>query len=196
MFSSFFALMLRSTRRGGAGHLPPMPCSSAGNTGADVADHGSGDLDVAVHLLRFDVDLDECLRSGLAPGLAFAVRQKPVEACADQHDDIGILQHRRARGAGTLRMGVGQKPLGHAHRQKRNAALLHQRANVVVGLRVSRTFAENDQRTLSALENIERARDRRRRGYLRRRRVDNLDSDLAPASASITCAKSLAGRSR
>src|SRR2546430_10370372 len=79
-------------------------------TGADVADHWGCDLDIGVHLLGLDVDLDELLR-GLAPALAFAVRQQPVEARADQHHDVGVLQHRRARGAGALRMGVGQQAL-------------------------------------------------------------------------------------
>ena len=54
------------------------------DAGADIADHRGGDLDVAVHLLGLDVDLDELLRR-LAPGLALAVRQQPVEAGADQH---------------------------------------------------------------------------------------------------------------
>jgi hypothetical protein len=44
------------------------------HAGADIADQRSHDLDIAVHLLGLDVDLDELLRSGLAPGLALAVR--------------------------------------------------------------------------------------------------------------------------
>ena len=106
----------------------------------------------------------------VAPGLALAVRQQPVEARADQHDDVGVLQHGRARRARALRMRVGQQALGHAHRQERNAALLDERADRVVGLRVGRALAEDDQRPLGALEHIERALDRIRRGNLRRRR--------------------------
>ena len=114
----------------------------------------------------------------LAPVLALAVRQQPVEARADQHDDVGFLQHGRACRTRTLRMGVGQQALGHAHRQERNAALLDQSADIVIGLRIGRAFAENDQRTLGALEHVERALDRSRCGDLRRRRVDDLDERL------------------
>ena len=96
---------------------------------------------------------------GSPQALALAVRQQPVQAGADQHHDVGVLQHRRARGARALRMGVGQQALGHAHRQERNAALLDQRADRVIGLRVGRAFAENDQRTLGAFEDVERALD-------------------------------------
>ncbi len=44
------------------------------HAGADIADHGSDDLDVAVHLPGLDVDLDELLRR-VAPALSLAVRQ-------------------------------------------------------------------------------------------------------------------------
>ena len=128
--------------------------------GADVADHRRDDLDVRVHLLRLDVDLDEFLRR-VAPGLALAVRQEPVEPSADQHHDVGVLQHRRARRARALRMRVGQKALGHAHRQERYAAFFDQGADLLVGLRVCRPFAENNQGALGALQDIERTRDRR-----------------------------------
>ena len=49
---------------------------------------------------------------------------------------------------------------------------------VVIGLRVGRALAEDDQRALGALEDIERALDGGRRGNLRRRRVDDLDQRL------------------
>ncbi len=145
--------------------------------GADVADHGSDDLDVAVHLLRLDVDLDELLRR-VAPGLALAVRQEPVEPGADQHHDVGVLQHRRACRAGALRMRVGQKSLGHAHRQERDAGLFDQGTDLVVGLRVGRAFAENNQRALGALQEIERTRDSGRSRTLGWCRVNDLDERL------------------
>ena len=72
-------------------------------------------------------------------------------------------------------MGIGQEPLGHAHRQEGRAALFDKRANVVVGLRISRAFAENDQRTLGAFKDIQRAPNRGRCGYLGGRRVDDPD---------------------
>src|SRR3712207_8938072 len=58
-------------------------------------------------------------------------------ARADQHDDVRILQDRRARGARALRMRVGQEALGHTHGQERDAALLDERADRVVGDRKS-----------------------------------------------------------
>ena len=106
------------------------------------------------------------------------MRQKPVEAGADQQHDIGILQHHRARRARRLRMRVRQQTLGHAHRQVRNAALLDQGADLLIGLRVGRTLAEDDQGALGSLQHVERALDRGWGGKLGRRRVDDLDERL------------------
>ena len=75
-------------------------------------------------------------------------------------------------------MQVGQQSLGHAHRQERRAALLDEGADRVVGLGVGGALAEDDERTLCALEHIERALDRIGRRNLRRRRVDHLDQRL------------------
>ena len=77
-------------------------------------------------------------------------------------------------------MRIGQKPLAHAHRQERDAALLDQSADRVIGLRVCRAFAENDQRTLGALQYIERTFDSSRCWNLRRRRVDHLHERFLP----------------
>ena len=153
------------------------------DAGADVADDGRGDLDVGVHLLRLDVDLDEFLRRA-APGLALAVREQPVEARPDQHDDVAVLQHGGARRAGAQRMRVGQEALAHAHRQERDAALLDEGADRIVGLRVGRALAENDERALGALEHIERALDRIGGRDLRGRRVDHLHERL-PAGLRV-----------
>jgi hypothetical protein len=72
-------------------------------------------------------------------------------------------------------MRIGQKPLGHAHRQERDAALLDQGPDLVVCLRIGSTLAENDQRTLGALQHIEGAVDGGWSRELSRRRIDNLD---------------------
>ncbi len=104
--------------------------------------------------------------------------KQPVEPRADQHHDVGILQHRRARRARALRMRVGQKPLGHAHRQERRAALFDQSADRIVGLRIGGALAEDDQRALGAFEHIERALDGIGSRNLSRRRVDDLDQRL------------------
>ena len=77
-------------------------------------------------------------------------------------------------------MGVGQQALGHAHRQEGNAALFDQRADVVVGLRIGRALAEDDQRAFGAFQHIERALDRIGRRNLRRRRVDHFHQRFLP----------------
>ena len=133
----------------------------------DVADDRRIDAHVAVGFLRRDVDLDELLaaprlRRRAAPCLALALREQPVETRADQHHDVGPGQHVRAcRGRGLL-VRVGQESLRHGHRQVRDAGLFDERADVGVGLRVRRALAEDDQRTLGALQQIERALARRR----------------------------------
>ena len=75
-------------------------------------------------------------------------------------------------------MRVRQNALGHRHRQERNAGLLNQLTDLVVDLRVGRALAQDDQGTLGALENVERALDGGRRGNLLRRGVDHLDERL------------------
>jgi hypothetical protein len=77
-----------------------------------------------------------------------------------------------------LRVGIGQDALGHAHRQERNAALFDQGADLVIGLRVGRALAENDQRALGTLEHVERTLDGGRSRKLGRCRVDDLDERL------------------
>src|SRR5476651_2096930 len=124
-----------------------------GDARSDVANDRRRDLDVAVHLPGLDVDLHELL-GRIAPGLALAVAQEPVEAGTDHHHDVGVLQYRRACGTRALRMGVGQQALGHAHRQERDAALFDQRLDRLVGLRVGSTLAEDDQRLLGGLQYI------------------------------------------
>src|ERR1700680_1992018 len=123
----------------------------------DVADDRSIDTDVAVRFLWRDVDLDKPLAAPFlaavgAPRLALGVRKQPVQARTDQHDDVGLGQHIRARCGRGLLVRVGQQALGHRHRQIGDAGLFHQRANVRIGLRVRRALAENDERTLGALE--------------------------------------------
>src|SRR5581483_7211194 len=150
---------------------------------ADIAHDRRHDLDVAVHLLGLDVDLDELLRR-IAPGLALAVAQEPIEAGADHHHHVRILEHGRARGARALRMRVGQQALGHAHRQERHARLLDEALDRLVGLRVGRALAEDDQRLPGALQDVERALHGGGRGDLRRRGIDHLDQ-RPPALARL-----------
>ena len=54
-------------------------------------------------------------------------------------------------------MGVWQQTLGHGHGQVRDAAFFNQGANVGISLSVGSAFAQHDQRTLGALEQVERA---------------------------------------
>ena len=65
-------------------------------------------------------------------------------------------------------MRVRPEALGHAHRQERNAAFFDQGADLVIGLRVCRAFAENDQGALGAFQDIERTLDSSRSGKLGR----------------------------
>ena len=81
-------------------------------------------------------------------------------------------------------MQVGQQALGHAHRQERRAALLDEILDGLVGLRIGRALAEDDQRTLGAFEHIERALDGGRGGDLRGCGVDHLDQRF-PAGIRI-----------
>ncbi|MNK97059.1 hypothetical protein D3C87_1173740 [compost metagenome] len=143
----------------------------------NVTHYGRGDGHVTVHLGRRDVDLDELLR--LAPGLAFAVRQQPVQAGADQHHHVSFRQHVRTCGRGRLRVCIGQQALGHRHRQVRNASLLDQRADIRIGASVRGTLAQQDQRALGALQQRDGTVDRVRCRELARGRVHHLDQRLA-----------------
>ena len=80
----------------------------------------------------------------------------------------------------------GSRPLAMLIGRNGTPLFSTKRADRVIGLRVGRALAEDDQRALGALQHIERALDRGRRGNLGRRRVDDLDQRLLPASASIT----------
>jgi len=148
------------------------------HAGGDVADDGRHDLDVRVHLAGLDVDLDELGRARLAPALALAVRQQPVQPGADQQHHVRVLQRRRAGRAGRERVGVGQEALGHAHRNVGDAARLHEGADRLVGLGVGGALAEHDQRPLGGFQDLERPGDRLGSGVLGRGRVDHLDQRL------------------
>ncbi len=77
-------------------------------------------------------------------------------------------------------MRVGQQALGHRHRQVGDAGLFHQRADIRIGLRVRRALAENDQRPLGALQQVERALHGVRRRDLAWRGIDHLDQRVLP----------------
>ena len=177
--------MASSHSAGGFGQFGPDRAEHGRDARADVADDRRIDADVAVRLLRRDVDLDELLAAPFlgavaAPRLALAVRKQPVQARTDHHHDVGFRQHVRARRGCGLLVRVGQQALGHRHGQVGDAGLFHQRANIRIGLRVRRALAENDERTLGAPEQIERALHGVRRRDLARRRIDDLDQRLLP----------------
>ena len=193
MLVSFFSDRLRPLRR----RLLPVVTHAAqqrGDAGADIAHQRCGDLDVAVHLARLDVDLDELLRARLPPLPALAVAEQPVEPRADHQHDVAVGEHGRARGGGALRMQVRKQALGHAHRDVRNAALLDQRADVVVGLRIGGALAEDDQRTLGAAQHVECTLDGGGAGICAGAGSITLTSERRPASTSITWPNSLRGQ--
>src|SRR5487761_1367054 len=66
-----------------------------------------------------------------------------------------------------------QQALGHRHRQERNAGLLDEGADVLVGLGVSRALAEEDERLFGLAQQGERAGDRFRRRDRSGRRIDD-----------------------
>src|SRR5207237_925090 len=83
---------------------------------------------------------------------------------------VGGGQHEGARGGGALLVRIRQQALGHRHGQIGDAGFLDERADVGVGLRVRRAFAENDQRLFRAAQQIECALHRLgRRDLLRGR---------------------------
>jgi hypothetical protein len=49
---------------------------------------------MGAEFFMLDVDLDELLRVRLAPDLALAVREQPVEAGTDQQHHVRVFQHR------------------------------------------------------------------------------------------------------
>ena len=168
---------------GGCGQLDPIDLEHGRDTGTDVADDRRIDADVAIRLLWGDVDLDELLaaprlRRSAAPRLALALRKQPIESRADQHHDVGFGQHVRTCGGCRLVVRVGQQPLCHGHREIGDARPFHQRADIGIGLRIRRALAEDDERTLGALEQIQRALHGVRRGNLARRRIDDLDKRI------------------
>jgi hypothetical protein len=168
---------------GGLGHLGADAREHRRYARADVADHRRVDAHVAVGLLGPDVDLDEPLPPPVlgalaAPGLALAVREQPVEARADQHHDVGFGQRERAGGGGTLLVGVGKQALGHRHGQVGDPGLLDQRPDIRIGLRIGRALAEDDERLLRALQQVQGALHGLGRGNLPWRRIDDLDERL------------------
>src|SRR6266498_2106336 len=157
-----------------------------GYAGADVADQRSDDLDIAVHLLGLNVDLDELLRSKLAPSLALAVRQQPVEAGADQHHDIGVFQHRRARRTRRLRMRVGQEALAMLIARK-GMPLFSTRARISSSTCAYAAPLPRMIRGRLAVFNTSSARlTAAGAGIWAGAGSMTLTSDFAPASASIT----------
>ncbi len=129
IFATFLVLrsaMASSHSAGGFGQFAQLVDRAEHGRDArtDVADDRRIDADVAVRLLRRDVDLDELLAAPLlgrsaAPRLALALRQQPVEPRTDQHHDVGFRQHVRARRGRRLLVRVGQQALGHRHRAGR-----------------------------------------------------------------------------
>ena len=92
-----------------------------------------------------------------------AVTQQPIQPGPDQHHHVRAGQRKRSCGRDGLRVGVGQQPLGHRHRQIRNAGGFHELSNHIVGLSICRAFAEDDQRPLRLGQQPHSTVDRLRR---------------------------------
>jgi hypothetical protein len=81
-------------------------------------------------------------------------------------------------------MKIGQQALGHAHGQERRAALFDEVLDGLVGLGIGRALAENNERALGALQDIERALDGGGSGDLARGGIDDLYQRL-PAGVRV-----------
>ena len=72
-------------------------------------------------------------------------------------------------------MRVGQQAFGHAHSQIGNAAFFDEIADLLVGLRICSTFAEDDEWALCLFQNVQCALYGFRRGQLAWRRVNDFN---------------------
>src|SRR6267143_1268252 len=91
-----------------------------------------------------------------------------------------FLRSATAGSRSALRMRIRQQPLGHGHGQVRDARLLDEGTDLRVGLRIGRAFAEDNQRLLRALQQVERALDGFRRRNLLGRWIHHLDQGPFP----------------
>ena len=124
----------------------------------------------------------------------FAMSKKPVEPGSDQHDHIGLGQNQRAGCSRGLRVIIRQEPFRHRHRQKRDACLLNERANVSVSLCVRSAFAENNERTLCARQQVEGALDRFGGRDLPGSWIDNAHQRLRPCICIERCTENICGQ--
>src|SRR6516164_3110445 len=145
MFSSFFALRAPIQSAGGAGHFPSMPSRRADTqepisptSGAAISTLLSISLgSMSIWMNFFDPGSPQVLP---LPCESSQLRRAPIIITTSE----SFSTVERAAPADSDR----QQALGHAHLQERNAARLDQRADGVIGLHVSRAFAQNDQRAL------------------------------------------------
>jgi hypothetical protein len=103
------------------------------------------------------------------------VAQQPVKPRADHNHHISFFQHKRARRTGRKFMCIRQQTLGHAHREIGNTTGFNEFSHHIVGLGISGTFTEDDQRFFSALDYIKSPLYRRSRGDLGRGWINHLD---------------------
>ena len=142
--------------RAGRAELPPGERAAEllrGDRG--VGHDGGGEVRARERLLRFDVHLHH-LR---ARREAAAEAEDPVEAAAEHHDDIGAGQRLRARGVRKVRVVVGQRAARHRRGDVRDAAV-RQRGERGPRIGPRGALADQEERTLGALEQVRRARDR------------------------------------
>ena len=94
-----------------------------------------------------DVELDDAHVLGEARRQAEV--HDPVEAGAQQEDDVGFLQRVAARGADRQRVVVGQHALAHGRGQERQLGALDEGAHLVLGARPGHALADDDERLLA-----------------------------------------------
>lgn len=112
--------------------------------------HGHLAAHAVVHLLRAQIHLNH-LHVGRVPRRPPKV-QHPVQAGAQQQNDVGLLQRQRARRLHALLGVVGHHALAHRRRQERQIRLLHQLADGQLGACVGGALADDHQRPLGRLD--------------------------------------------
>ena len=124
---------------------------------AAVADQRDLGRFVLVHRLRFDVELNDS-HILVVPGRQ-AEMHDPVEPSAHQEHDVGLLQREAAGRADRKRVVVGHHALAHRGGKERQLRALDKGSHFSFRAGGRHALADNDQRALRRLEDIQRLLD-------------------------------------
>lgn len=144
--------------------------------GLDVTEERAVDVAGVAELGTVDVDLDE-LDVGVVL-LAPTVAEHPVEAAADEQDDVGRAQGEAAAGGGGVGVVVGDEALGHGHGLEGDVRLVDELGDLLLGAGVGGALAHDDHGVLGVLEQRQGLLDHSLVGGLRRVQVLGREQDL------------------